>query len=153
MCRRRTDEPYTVGYYRHEDWGQEGDFGWAAVPREGFSIQGRKGKSGWGNPFFIARNKVNGEYFACELGWSGEWNIDFQREIYGQRDAMESLLFRIGPRSVDPVMRLVAAGETITTPAVHMGLMTGELDDVVQALQQARAQVRAAAAARGLGAI
>ncbi|MCX6623505.1 MAG: alpha-galactosidase [Acidobacteria bacterium] len=132
----RLKAPYSVGYFRHDDWGQEGDFGWVPVEPAGFSIKGRKGKSGWGNPFFIARNEANGEYFACELGWSGEWSIDFQREVYGRDKDMESLLLRVGPYAVDAVMRLIAPHEKITTPAVHIGIMTGDLDDVVQAMHR-----------------
>ena len=132
----RIDEPYHVGYFRHDNWGEEGDFGWVPVPGNGLNLKARRGKSGWGNPFFIARNDANGEYFACALGWSGEWKMDFQRETYGQGDAMASLLVRVGPDAVDPVMRVIAPKETVTSPAVHMGLMTGDLDDVVQAMHQ-----------------
>jgi alpha-galactosidase len=132
---RRVDPPFQAGWFRHSDWGQEGDFGWEAIPENGLSLQGRKGKSGWGNPFFVARNEASGEYFVCALGWSGEWNIDLHREPEPKaRPAAESLFLRIGPYAADPVMRVIAPGETITSPAVHIGNLTGDLDDVVQAM-------------------
>ena len=130
---KRIDPLFRAGYFRHENWGEEGDFGWETVGETGLTIKGRQGKSGWGNPFFIARNEANGEYFICALGWSGEWTIDLHREQHPKEKA-ESLFLRIGPYAVDPAMRVMGPGETITSPAVHIGHLTGELDDAVQAM-------------------
>jgi alpha-galactosidase len=129
----RVEPAFQAGYFRHSEWGQEGDFGWEAVPESGLKIAGRHGKSGWGNPFFVARNEASGEYFICALGWSGEWTIELRRERQ-TRPAADTLYVRAGPYSADPVMRVIAPGETVTSPAVHIGHLTGHLDDAVQAM-------------------
>lgn len=130
-------EPFEVGYFRHSGALEEGDFGWTAVPQGKLVVTGRNGKSGWGNPFFIARNQVSGEWFVCALGWSGEWTMELNRTAdigdpkMGQA---ESLFFRASPYAADPVMRVISPGETTVTPAVHIGHLTGNLDDVVHAM-------------------
>lgn len=131
---QRLDQPFRLARFRHSGWGEEGDFGWSALADGEFAFDnGRTGKSGWGNPFFIARNEATGDYFVCALGWSGEWKMEFLRQQRAA-DAVESLYFRTRVISTDPVMRVIAPGETVTSPVVHIGHLTGELDDVVQAM-------------------
>jgi alpha-galactosidase len=131
---KKLDQPFRLARFRHSGWGEEGDFGWSALAEGEFAFDnGRTGKSGWGNPFFIARNEAAGDYFVCALGWSGEWKMEFLRQQRAA-EAVESLYFRARVISTDPVMRVIAPGETVTSPVVHIGHLTGELDDVVQAM-------------------
>jgi alpha-galactosidase len=131
---KRIDPPFRLGRFRQTSWGEEGDFGWSALPEGEFAFDnGRTGKSGWGNPYFVARNEASGEYFVCAMGWSGEWKMEFLREGRAA-EAAESLYFRARVTSTDPAMRVIAPGETITSPVVHIGHLTGALDEVVQAM-------------------
>ncbi len=133
-ARKHPDPAFRLARFRHSGWGDEGDFGWSPLAEGEFSFDnGNTGKSGWGNPYFIARNEVSGEYFVCALGWSGEWRMEFMRQQRAAENS-ESLYFRSRVISTDPVMRVIAPGETITSPVVHIGNLTGELDDVVQAM-------------------
>lgn len=133
---QKVDHPFTIGYFRHDKWGEEGDFGWQTLPRGAFDIVGRNGKSGWGNPFFIAHNEANGEYFVCALAWSGNWTMGLNRESRSGEAGDESLFFRARPYAADAVMRVIAPGEMIASPAVHLGHLTGDLDTVVQAMHE-----------------
>jgi hypothetical protein len=45
----------------------------------------------------------------------------------------DALLFRIGP-AADAALRVISPGETIQSPAVHLGHVSGDLDDAVQAM-------------------
>ena len=131
---KKIAQPFQLGRFRQASWGNEGDFGWEPLPEGPFSFDnGRTGKSGWGNPFFILNNQANGEYFVCALGWSGEWVMEFLREE-NPRSRTETLYYRARPKAVDAVMRVIAPGETVTSPIVHLGHLTGDLDSVTQAM-------------------
>ncbi|MBI2844835.1 MAG: hypothetical protein HYX78_15690 [Armatimonadetes bacterium] len=47
----------------------------------------------------------------------------------------KGLSFRIGPEARD-ALRVIAPGETITTPAVRLGHIRGTLDDAVQTMHE-----------------
>jgi alpha-galactosidase len=54
----------------------------------------------------------------------------------GERAALESaaaLTFSAGPDGPSP-LRVIAPGETVTTPEMHLGLVFGDLDNAVQAM-------------------
>jgi alpha-galactosidase len=116
---------FTVGRFTQDIWACEGWFAWQPVPLGTTSIQCDKGQ-GFDDPFFIARNEVTGEYFIGHLAWSANWAMEFTRDARG-------LTVRIGPTAVAP-QRVLAPGETIRTPAVHLGHVSGSLDDAVQAM-------------------
>jgi alpha-galactosidase len=139
-----SEDVYDVGYVQHEKWGYEGSWRFDAVVNETKIISGDRGKSGWGHPTFFARNNATGEWFAASLGWSANWKIRVTSKIENSpvdrsnaidRPVNEArLFFDMGPSSVDPALRVLAAGETIKTPATHILCMKGDLDHVAQAL-------------------
>ena len=53
--------------------------------------------------------------------------------LYGHA-AQDLLQFKLGPSAAAP-QRVIAPGETIETPAIHLGLVSGDLDATVQAMQ------------------
>ena len=146
----RTDEhlpsgivsPFELAYTHLFDWGREGDFWFEPVAAGRKAVNGgRKGRSGWGRPAFWARNRCNGQTFVCELAWGG--NYEFALDFRAQEDGNPSyfsettrtgeLFFRMGLSGYDQVLRVLAPGETVTTPAVHVGLFHTDTDVIVQA--------------------
>jgi len=131
--------PFELAYTHHFNWGEEGDLWWEPLA-EGTKVVdgGHKGRSGWGRPAFLLRNRANGELLWGELGWSGNWCMAFtctKDEAGGQA----SLIFSIGPDAADPALRVLEPGETVRTPYVHLALFHDDLDACVQA---AHAHVR-----------
>lgn len=126
---------FTLGSYVHSIWGAEGDFRWEPLRAGKKVVEGRMGRSGHGRPSFMLRNEVTGETFIGELAWSGNW----QYEVTVEQDDQATyarLYVRIGPFAADPTLRILDPGETISTPAAHIGHLHADLDGCVQALHR-----------------
>ena len=119
----RTRSKFTLGYLAGDEWGHEGDLVWQPLPAENFRIERTSGRS-HGSPYSILRNEATGEMFFLGLAWSGNYFTEFAYR-HGSL-----LSFRIGPLAPAP-LRIIAAGETITSPEVHLGPMHASLDKAV----------------------
>ena len=115
---------FELGYFMDEEWGQEGDFVWQTLPFENFRIERKTHGRSWGSPYVILRNLVNGEMVFAGLGWSGNYFMDFSHRQLGM------LNFRMGPLAPSP-LRVIAPGETILSPEVHLGFLHSNLDQAV----------------------
>ncbi|MGD8750564.1 MAG: alpha-galactosidase [Anaerolineales bacterium] len=116
---------FTLGYFTEDIWACEGWFNWKSLPLGATRVRSDKGQ-GHDDPFFIVRNEVTGEYFIGHLAWTANWIMEFIRDDFG-------LTFKAGPDAI-PVQRVVAPGETVSTPAVHIGHTSGSFDSAVQAM-------------------
>ncbi len=130
-------QEFTLGYFTQADWACEGWFEWLRLPAPQPMNDGRtrvRSDRGQGHdaPFFIVRNDTKGEYFIGHLAWSANWEMEFDRRT-APDGRSTALWFRIGPWA-SVARRVLAPGETVTTPAVHMGHVSGDLDDAVQAM-------------------
>jgi alpha-galactosidase len=124
--------PFIVAYNHSYDWGHEGDFYFDELPNGVIKIDGGKlGQSGWGRPAFWARNRCNGQTFVCELAWGGNYEFAFDSRINDKSNT--SLFFKMGLSGWDEALRVLDAGETISTPSVHMALFHDNDDAIVQA--------------------
>lgn len=119
-------ESWDLGYYRKDGHNEEGWFEWSPLARWGNYHASLKGQ-GHDAPFFILRNNGSGEYFIGSLAWSANWYMDFYQDLRSH------VTFECGPRSEAP-LRIIAPGETIHSPALHLGLFSGDLDTVIQAM-------------------
>jgi alpha-galactosidase len=116
---------YHLGYDLAQQWGQEGDFAWIALPGENLRIERTRDKN-YGAPSFILRNEITGELFFLALAWSGNWAAEFAPTPDGM------LSFRLGPIGPAPI-RVITPGETLHTPEVHIGPLHRNDDAAVQA--------------------
>ncbi|MBI2843686.1 MAG: alpha-galactosidase [Armatimonadetes bacterium] len=116
---------YTLGYFTRDIWSNEGWFEWKELQDGSFLVKCDKGQ-GHDDPFFIVRNESAGEYFIGHLAWSANYNMEFQKDDTG-------LLFKVGPASA-AALRVIAPNETIKTPEVHLGYVSGDLDHAVQSM-------------------
>lgn len=135
--------PFALAYNHQFEWGREGDFHFDELTNGSIQIDGgRRGRSGWGRPAFWARNRCNGETFVCELAWGGNYEFELDCRLKGgdwgrvrvapaHREA--ELFFKMGLSGCDEALRVLDPGETVVTPAVHLGLFRANDDAIVQA--------------------
>jgi alpha-galactosidase len=116
---------FTIGYFTEDIWACEGWFNWKSLPLGTTQVRSDKGQ-GHDDPFFIVRNEVTGEYFIGHLGWTANWVMEFVRDDFG-------LVFKAGPEA-NPVQRVIAPAETVSTPTIHLGHTSGSFDASVQAM-------------------
>ncbi|MFN7995116.1 MAG: alpha-galactosidase [Bryobacteraceae bacterium] len=130
----RGEAAFEVAHAEYQEWGHEGAWRFEPVAGSTQTVSGTRGRSGWGHPTFFAHNKATGEWFAGSLGWSGNWSMSWT----GAEDPEDRarLSFRLGPAAADPVLRVLAPGETVRTPDTHLLLMNADLDRVIQAMHE-----------------
>ncbi len=125
---------YSLGYFDGAHWGEEGTFRWHDMPTAGYRVDGRYGRDQHRHPMFMLRNNATGEFFFGQLAWTGGYSFTFDlNPEVGTGGAAAAITFSAGPDAPAP-QRILAAGETVTTPEVHLGLTFGDLDDSVQAM-------------------
>ncbi len=78
-------------------------------------------------PYFLLQHTRRGEYIFAQMGWPVNFRIAFDRGAGG-------LTFQMGPAAYH-ALRVLAAGETVTTPATHLAYLQGTFDAAVQAMQ------------------
>lgn len=126
---KRCDHGFTIGYFTKSHHNAEGWFDWKPLVEPGTTVIGcNKGQS-YNSPFFIIRNEVTGQYLIGDLAWSANWRMEFGCK----QGESHTLQFKIGPWATD-ALRIIDPDETIKTPAVHMGLVSGSLDTAVQSM-------------------
>jgi alpha-galactosidase len=123
---------FSIGRFVDPLWGNEGDFAWETLPWGTFRLESRRGRSGRPAPFFVVRDEVTGELAIGHLAWSGNWAVECLCE-QDQTTGAAWMAWRAGPQAPAP-LRILAPGETVATPAVHLGYLHGDLDDAVQAM-------------------
>ncbi len=127
---------YSVGYFDNPHWGNEGDFQWHDLPAAGYRVDGRGRRDRHRHPWFILRNQATGEHFICQLAWTGGYAFEFDLDAdAGTTDQAARLFFRAGPDAPAP-LRILAPGETVTVPEVHLGVVCGDFDAAVQAMHE-----------------
>jgi alpha-galactosidase len=127
---------YSLGYFGNPHWGMEGDFHWHDLPAARTAIDGRYRRDRHRQPFFVLRNNATGEHFIGHLAWTGGYSFEFDLDAElgpGGDDAR--LAFRGGPDAPAP-QRLLAPGETVATPELHLGLTFGDFDTAIQAMHE-----------------
>lgn len=115
---------FSLGYLASEDWGLEGNFVWQPLPQESFRIERTASGRCWGSPYYILRNEATGEQFFIALAWGGNFFAEFSY----RHDSL--LWFRLGPLAPAP-LRVIAPGETVVSPEVHLGAMHWPFDEAV----------------------
>jgi len=136
-----TVPPFSLGYVSSEKRSEEGDFVWTTLPSETYRVERTQGTN-YGQPYFVVRSEFTGELFFMGLGWSHNWFADFTYKscLSKQHDFTRGgfdhvLTFKTGPHGTAP-QRVIAVGETVSSPEVHLGPIHGDLDQGVQAWHQ-----------------
>jgi alpha-galactosidase len=137
--RTPADAIFKVGYFTETSHGWEGWLRWMGLKDQTAVIRYDVGH-GANDPFFLANNKATGQWFIGHLAWTANWDLELKSDqdtpggggMPGlNREA--NLWFKIGPWASTP-QRVIAPGETVKTPAVHLGHVEGDLDLAVQSM-------------------
>ena len=120
------DAPVTLGHSLRSQQFWEGWYGWTRLSPGTNTVEEKRGLAA-DDPYFVLHNESTGEYFFGQLAWSANYLMEFQNTL--------GLTYKIGPTAVN-ALRVIAAGETITTPAVHLGYVKGDFDASVQAMHE-----------------
>lgn len=120
----RSAAKFSLGYFASENPLEEGDFTWQPLPQEHFRIERKTHGRTWGSPYYIVKNQATGAMFFMGLAWSGNFFAEFAHRY-------DSLLsFRIGPLGPAP-LRVIAPGETVHSPEVHLAPLHCGMDEAV----------------------
>lgn len=127
---------YSVGYMNGHHWGTEGSFGWHDLPAARYIVDGRYRRDRHRHPMFVLRNNATGEHFIGQLAWTGGYSFEFDLDAdQATTEVAAQLCFRAGPDAPAP-QRILAPGETVTTPEMHLGLAFGGLDEAINAMHE-----------------
>ena len=131
--RRYVDEAdkekiYSVGFFEFTHWGHEGAFRFHDIGAARMTVGGNYDRSRFRHPMFILRNNVLGTIWFGQLAYSGAYAFDFDVNLDNAGNAYLSFCARIDGDSPSYVL---APHATYATPAMHLGMMNGELDDIV----------------------
>jgi len=113
---------FTLGHALRYDNGYEGWFGWEPL-KPGANCFNREKGLDYDACYFIVRNEDTGAYFFGQLAWPVSYTMEFVAD--------EGLWFRLGPRA-RAALRVLAPGETVVTPAVHLAAAAADFDRIVQ---------------------
>jgi alpha-galactosidase len=120
------DAPVSLGHSLRSQQFWEGWFGWTKLQPGTNTVEERRGLA-YDDPYFVLHNETKGEYFFGELAWPANYLMEFQNTL--------GLTFKVGPTAVN-ALRVIAAGETVATPALHLGFIRGDFDASVQAMHE-----------------
>ncbi|HEY0829159.1 MAG TPA: glycoside hydrolase family 36 protein [Bacilli bacterium] len=126
--------PFKLGRFYKGMWGMEGEFGWETLPEGSLCIEQLKERK-HNPPMYMVRNEVNGELFVLHFGWSGNLKIEFTTELEPALPHVECKAYlygKVGLAGPAP-LKVLQAGESAVTPAVHFSMLYGGLDEAVQA--------------------
>lgn len=128
--KEKAEVPFVLGYYTRQKHYWEGSFEWKEFEMdETFGTLCEFGQC-YGKPFFIVQSRGTGTHLIGHLSWSANWEMefDFKDKRYGH-----FLDIKAGPWA-STALRVIDSGETIETPAIHMGMVAGDLNETVQAM-------------------
>lgn len=116
------DAPMSVGYSTKFNVTWEGWFGWKRLEYGQNFLKQEHGLS-FDHPYFLLHNEGRQEYVFGELAWPLNRVFEF--------DKKDGLTFSASITARN-ALRVLAAGETVETPALHVGLVRGDFDAAVQ---------------------
>lgn len=116
-----TGSTFTLGHSIRWDVRYEGWFGWTPL-QPGTNVAEQDHGLAYDDPYFLLQNETRDEYFIGELAWPVNYKMEFQNA--------QGLSFKIGPTAIN-ALRVIAPGETITSPSVHLGCVRGDFDTAV----------------------
>lgn len=130
---------YSLGYMAESEWSTEGLYRTRPLPRGGFCVDGKIGAGRYRHPMFTLENRLLGTILQVQLGYSGGYEFRFDYDYNplagGDRANRTLLSFRVELTGYAPLLRL-SPGEGFTTPAVHVCMLAGDLDDSVNMMHR-----------------
>lgn len=120
---------YSAGYFDNDSWGREGEFAWHDLTAGVHSVNYRFGRDRFGHPLYFLRNNITGKMYFYQIGWSGGCSFTADLNASAERN-FSSLAFRAEITSHNPMI-IIKPHETFVSPEVHVGIISGGLDEAV----------------------
>ncbi len=129
--------PYRLGYFKYTSHMHEGMFRQMNLPCDSFSFGSRYDRTRYRHPFFVLENRAKGTTFIGQLAYSGgyRFHFDVNHENFDapQQHDECALAFKAELEALSP-LRVLKAGEKITTPELLIGMVNGDLDEAVNGM-------------------
>ncbi len=130
------DKLYSLGYMESAEWGCEGLFKWTDLPSAGLTVNGKWENDRYRHPVFFLKNNVYGSLFFGQLAHTGSYNFTFRKDTEPcKRGCNARLSWDLALTGPKPML-VLGAGERYVTPAMHVGMLIGQLDDAVNEMNR-----------------
>ena len=127
---------YSLGYFQSAEWGCEGLFKWQELPNAELTVSGKWGADRYRHPAFFLKNNLLGSMFFGQLAFTGGYDFRFRKDTDANKKGCNSRLsFDLALAGPKPMI-VLAAGEHYVTPAMHIGMLMGDLDDAVNEMNR-----------------
>lgn len=121
---------YRIGSMRDGAPGEEGDFRWQALSGGEYCYELCRYHERYHTPFAIVQDIVLGNSVVLQLGFSGGFRFSFSNFLLSC-PACTNLSFCLEAGTIAPI-RVLEAGETVSTPIAHLTYVHGGLDEAIQ---------------------
>ncbi len=120
------DGIYSVGYFDVDTWGAEGNLKWHPLGGDSLSFDTKFERMRFRHPAMFIHNRELGTMFFVQVAWSGglRFSVDLNRTFNCTLSA------RIELAGYNPLY-VLTPGETLSTPEICFGAVTGGLDEAV----------------------
>lgn len=127
---------YSLGSMQSSMWGCEGLFRWQDLPEGALCVCGKYGRDRHRHPAFFLRNNLSGSLFFGQFAYAGGYEFRFDRNTEPNRNGCNSRLsWRFSVTGPAPLL-VIAPEEGFLSPAMHLGMVIGDLDDAVNAMHR-----------------
>ncbi len=127
-------EVYSLGYMDADMHCTEGDFAWHKLIPDEHSFGGDFTRNRFRYPMFMLRNNIYGTILTAQLAWSAGYKFSFDYNAHREKGET-AISFNMALDSFKP-LNVILPGETMTSPTVHIGMISGDIDDAVNAMNQ-----------------
>lgn len=125
-------EVYSLGYMDSDLWATEGDFSWHKLTPDIHSVSGNFRRNRFRYPMFMLRNNILGNILTAQLAWSTGFKFTFDLNAHREKGDT-SLSYCMELDAFHP-LNVIKPGETMKSPEVHIGMIFGDTDDAVNAM-------------------
>ena len=128
---------YSLGYMGSAAHNHEGAFAWHKLTPGIQSIDGNYLFDRYRHPMFLLRNNLTGTVLTAQLGWSGGYRFEFvlDTDVPNNDPANARMSFRADVVGQKPIT-VLSSGESLESPQMHIGMLSGDLDDAVNAMHR-----------------
>lgn len=127
---------FSLGTMQSSMWGCEGLFRWQNLPEGALCVCGKYGRDRHRHPAFFLRDNRSGSLFFGQLAYAGGYEFRFDKNTEPNKNGCNSRLsWRFSVTGPHP-LQVLAPKESFSGPAIHIGMLIGDLDDAVNAMHR-----------------
>jgi len=134
----KKQSPYKLGYFESTNHMHEAMFRYKELGIDTFSFGSRYSRIRYRHPFFVLENAAKGTTFIGQMAYSGgyRFSFDVNEEFHEDTPSKGGCCFMGFNAEIEAAhpIRVMDAGEAITTPELIIGMVNGDLDDAVNGM-------------------